>query len=107
PSQSVAGASYQRGLFGCGQPDLLAVTVVQILTTLRGQTRPDRLRSAVMSDQQPYNPLDRVELGKSVERALLAQPLVPLPPTARFGGAGLYAIYYTGSFHAYAPIAPP
>lgn len=56
---------------------------------------------------QPYNPLDRVELGKSVERALLSRPLGPLPPTARFSGAGLYAIYYVGTFQAYAPIAPP
>ena len=56
---------------------------------------------------QPYNPLDRVELGKSVERALLARELGPLPPEARFGGAGLYAIYYTGAFPAYEAIAPP
>jgi hypothetical protein len=56
---------------------------------------------------QPYNPLDRVELGKSVERALLSRPLEPLPPERKFSGAGLYAIYYSGPYEAYAPIAPP
>ncbi|MGW1447616.1 Eco29kI family restriction endonuclease [Micromonospora sp. NPDC002411] len=56
---------------------------------------------------QPYNPLDRVELGKSVERALLARPLVPLPPETSFAGAGLYAIYYVGALDLYQPIAPP
>lgn len=55
----------------------------------------------------PYNPLDRMELAKSVERALLARTLVPLPPIDTFPGAGLYAIYYSGDFPAYAPIAPP
>src|SRR6266566_994232 len=70
------------------------------------QDAPVPLRSAVVVETpQPYNPLDRVELGKSVERALLGRPLSPLPPTARFSGAGLYAIYYFGSFPAYAPIA--
>ena len=57
--------------------------------------------------QPPYNPLDRVELGRSVERALLAQPLGPLPPSASFAGAGLYAIYYVGDFEAYRAITPP
>jgi hypothetical protein len=55
----------------------------------------------------PYNPLDRVELGKSVERALLSRPLVPLPPSSSFPGAGIYALYYIGNFEAYRPIAPP
>jgi len=51
--------------------------------------------------------LDRVELGKSVERALLSRELVPLPPAVRFPGAGLYALYYTGDFEPYRAIAPP
>ena len=61
---------------------------------------------------QPYNPLDRVELGKSVERALLARPLVELETflprrQRKFGGAGLYAVYYAGSLDCYREIAPP
>jgi hypothetical protein len=60
----------------------------------------------------PYNPLDRVELGKSVERALLARPLVELRTflarkPEKFPGAGVYALYYVGSLPYYAPIAPP
>jgi len=66
----------------------------------------------VSHPEQPYNPLDRVELGKSVERALLARPLVELEGflarrARKFSGAGLYALYYTGSLACYADIAPP
>ena len=57
--------------------------------------------------ERPYNPLDRVNLAHSVERALLERPLTPLPPPTQFAGAGLYAIYYHGDFPAYAPITPP
>ncbi len=60
-----------------------------------------------VSEPRPYNPLDRLELGKSVERALLSRPLSPLPPSGRFAGAGLYAIYYLGPLQMYANIAPP
>ncbi len=61
---------------------------------------------------QPYNPLDRVELGKSVERALLARPLTALAEflahrPRKFAGAGLYAIYYVGQLPQYVPAAPP
>lgn len=55
----------------------------------------------------PYNPLDRVNLARSVELALLSEPLSELPPKAPFVGAGLYALYYLGSYPAYAAIAPP
>ncbi len=66
----------------------------------------------VTDSGQPYNPLDRVELGKSVERALLARPLVELktfltPRQRKFAGAGLYAVYYVGSLDCYRDIAPP
>src|SRR3954453_8472590 len=54
-----------------------------------------------------FNPLDRVELGRSVGRALLLSPCEPLPPDDRFDGAGIYAIYYQGDFGPYAPIALP
>lgn len=55
----------------------------------------------------PYNPLHRVNLGRSVESALLSQPPVPLPPprSPRFIGAGVYAVYYAGDFPPYQPIA--
>ena len=52
----------------------------------------------------PYNPLDKINLGKSVAQALLAQAVVALAETAELQGAGVYAIYYTGPFPAYEPI---
>ncbi|WP_343613255.1 Eco29kI family restriction endonuclease [Novosphingobium sp.] len=52
-----------------------------------------------------YNPLDKVNLGKSVADALLAQPVYPLGEIPPFEGAGIYVIYYKGLFPAYQPIA--
>ena len=37
--------------------------------------------------------------------ALVAQPKQPLATVANFYGSGVYAIYYRGSFAAYAPLA--
>lgn len=51
--------------------------------------------------QEPYNPLDKQRLGESVAKALLARPVEDLPPAAAFTGAGVYALYYAGSFQAY------
>ena len=55
-----------------------------------------------MRIEVPFNPLDKKNLGSSVADALLAQPRNPLPPSARFIAAGVYAIYYRGSFEHYA-----
>ena len=63
--------------------------------------------SVVAGERGPFNPLDRVNLARSVERALLAEPLSVLPPASSYPGAGLYALYYLGDFSAYAPIVPP
>lgn len=53
---------------------------------------------------EPFNPLNKKNLGASVAKALLARPVSPLPPD-RFRGAGIYAIYYTGDFEAYKLVA--
>jgi hypothetical protein len=53
----------------------------------------------------PFNPLDKKNLGESVAGALLKREAGPLPPAERFTGAGIYAIYYTGSYKAYGPVA--
>lgn len=53
----------------------------------------------------PYNPLDKLNLGHSVAEALLLRAVVPLLETADLTGAGVYAIYYTGAFEPYRPIA--
>lgn len=52
-----------------------------------------------------YNPLDKLNLGKSVAEALLKQPAHPLGEIPPFEGAGIYVLYYRGPFPAYAPIA--
>lgn len=49
---------------------------------------------------KPFNPLDKRHLGESVADALLQTEALPLPPDP-FIGAGVYAIYYVGSFLAY------
>jgi hypothetical protein len=48
-----------------------------------------------------YNPLDKLRLGESVAKALLARQVSDLPPSETFVGAGIYALYYTGPFPAY------
>lgn len=53
----------------------------------------------------PFNPLDKRHLGESVGRAMLERPAVPLRDLGAFDGAGIYAIYYTGAFPGYEPIA--
>ena len=52
-----------------------------------------------------YNPLDKLRLGESVAKALLARPVSALPPIETFAGAGIYALYYTGPFPPYRRIA--
>ena len=52
-----------------------------------------------------YNPLDRLRLGESVAKALLGRPVSILPPIETFAGAGIYALYYVGSFPPYHKIA--
>jgi hypothetical protein len=58
-----------------------------------------------MKDELPYNPLDKIHLGESVANAILSRAVVSLPPDEPFSGAGIYAIYYTGTFSVYAQIA--
>jgi hypothetical protein len=40
-------------------------------------------------DETPYNPLDKSRLGESVAKALLTQPVSPLPPQKQFDGADI------------------
>lgn len=57
-----------------------------------------------MEIREPFNPLDKKNLGLSVAEALLQKEVLPLPPP-RFIGAGIYAIYYAGDFLDYERIA--
>ncbi len=56
------------------------------------------------NSNEPYNPLDLRRLAEGIARALLEQPVNPLPPTDNFSGSGIYVIYYTGQFSPYDPI---
>jgi Eco29kI restriction endonuclease len=58
-----------------------------------------------MRPEEVYNPLDKKNLSLSVADALLARSVDLLPPADSFLGAGVYAIYYTGDYPAYTPIA--
>ena len=52
-----------------------------------------------------YNPLDKLNLAKSIELELLKQPATKLANTIGIKGAGVYVIYYIGDFSDYAPIS--
>lgn len=58
-----------------------------------------------MSTGEPYNPLAKQNLGASVAEALLIWPVERLSSLESFIGAGIYAIYYSGAFPEYEPIA--
>jgi hypothetical protein len=52
-----------------------------------------------------YNPLDKLNLARSIELELLKRPAIPLGSVDDIKGAGVYVLYYAGSFPAYRPIA--
>lgn len=52
----------------------------------------------------PFDPLDVENIGVTLAVELLEQPLRELPPAENFSGAGVYAIYYTGSHADYAEL---
>lgn len=58
-----------------------------------------------MTDFKPYNPLEKANLGASVAEALLGRKPRPLGSLEAFAGAGIYAIYYTGTFAPYQRLA--
>lgn len=57
------------------------------------------------SPLEPYNPLAKENLGKSVADALLDMKPIPLAAIETFRGAGIYSIYFLGEFEPYARIA--
>jgi hypothetical protein len=54
---------------------------------------------------EPYNPLHKLNLGKSVAEALLDTEADSLGSLKAFEGAGIYVLYYRGPFAAYARMA--
>lgn len=53
--------------------------------------------------QEPYNPLEKKNIGENIVKALLDRNKESLPPS-RFIGAGVYAIYYEGSMPLYSKL---
>lgn len=54
-----------------------------------------------MDNDSVFNPLAKRNLGKSIVDALLETTALPLKAAGVFPGAGVYAIYYHGSFPNY------
>ncbi|ADG97819.1 Restriction endonuclease, type II, Eco29kI [Segniliparus rotundus DSM 44985] len=54
---------------------------------------------------QAFDPLSYENLGASITRAMDEQPVQSLVGMARFDGAGVYALYYTGGFAPYDKLA--
>ena len=55
-----------------------------------------------MSD--PYNPLSKLNLARSIEGKILETELTSLESLPAFRGAGIYALYYAGDLDIYAPL---
>lgn len=54
---------------------------------------------------EPYNPLDKLNIAKSIKAEILARKPLRLRDASDISGAGVYAIYYTGEFEPYRPIS--
>jgi len=58
-----------------------------------------------MDKTAPFNPLEKKNLGASIAQALLGMQAMALNELSVFEGAGVYALYYTGDFPPYRPMA--
>lgn len=52
-------------------------------------------------NNEVYNPLDKINLARSIEVELLSRMPEPLASVDHVQGAGVYVIYYVGDFPAY------
>jgi hypothetical protein len=66
---------------------------------------PNREEIPKLGSARPFNPLSKESLGRSLTEAFLKSALHSLPPTERFPGAGVYALYYTGQLPIYKELA--
>jgi len=58
-----------------------------------------------VTQDKPYNPLQKRHLAESVVRAILAQPARQMTETADLRGSGVYILYYFGNSPLYSPLA--
>lgn len=70
-----------------------------------GLTRSRRIDWTSAERPQPYDPLSRINLGRSVEAELLRRDTHALASVPPFYGAGIYAIYFTGDLELYRRIS--
>lgn len=54
-----------------------------------------------MAESNEFDPLAVENVGVTLAVELLEQPLTDMPPAEPFNGAGIYALYYSGSHDAY------
>lgn len=54
---------------------------------------------------EPYNPLDKFNLAKSIRNEILSREPILLATDLKLSGAGVYAIYYVGDFAPYEKIS--
>ncbi len=59
----------------------------------------------MQNSRAAFDPLSYENLGLSIVDALERQPIEQLKSVHKFKGAGIYALYYTGNFDLYAPVA--
>lgn len=52
----------------------------------------------------PYNPLEKANLARSIQTELLGRAPIALTDADKIKGAGIYVLYYVGSFAPYAPV---
>ena len=60
-----------------------------------------------MPEPKPYDPLDYRNLTVSLVRELMGRSPARLPLATRFGGPGVYALFYDGDFKPYATLRSP
>jgi hypothetical protein len=70
-----------------------------------GALPPAEPAEAVDCAPAKFDPLTPLNLARSVERAVLDQPEMPLPPDGTFIGGGVYCLYYSGSYEPYSSLA--
>lgn len=92
-ANSVAATAHRRRLLR----DEIKV-VIERLHGLAAQLDP------IVNPPVVFDPTDPVTIGRLIAETLLDQPRHALESIPRFYGAGVYAIYYNGSFQPYSPI---
>lgn len=78
--------------------------MAMICATSYGAPVPSSPFAGVLSPE-PYNPLARSALAKSVQAELLLQELHRLDGVPEFLGSGIYALYFHGQHELYRPIS--